>query len=272
MGKTRLEPARPPVTLFLIPGGPGLSPRYMRRWALAAARTFSGRVVEIDYGLFARASDAAPGRRLASALRALSSRVRRAAPRGERVLVAHSFGARIAVELLRSSPGAASAAILLDCPADFEPSRSYVLKKRRLSLPAVIRDERDFRRYWRAVLPLFFHCRPKPEWIDGLARDTSWIKTDWLSAPISGAPKGLPAPPPMLFVHGTKDERFPASNATRLRSAFPGARHAFIRGSGHFPMLEDPRALTAELISFLRVRKLVDLQRASCDNRKTISR
>lgn len=251
------------VTIVIIPGGPGLSPAYLRPWARAAAKDLRASIAEVDYRLFSRNIPAPAARRLESALGAAAKRLRKLSLRGRVVLVGHSFGARIALELLKRSPNGAAAAVLLNCPAEFTPSRSYLRRKKKLSLPSAVDDERSFARYWRAVLPLYFQRAPKPAWIANLARGTSWSRTSWLDSVIRGAPrKASRGSPPLLFINGSHDARFPPSNAARLRDLFPAAAHASIKGSGHFPMLENPRALTAEIFGFL-AQKQIDLRRAS---------
>lgn len=262
MRKIRRAPDGTPITLVLIPGGPGLPPAYMGHWARAVAKSIGTKVETIDYSVFAGPGVGHPKKRLRASLRSLAARIRKLAPRGKAVLVGHSFGARIIIELLRLSPRIASAAVLVNCPADFAPGRNYLRRKRRLRLPPAINSESDFRHYWRVVLPLYFFVRPKQAWINSLARGTNWIDTAWLNSAVSGAPKAIsrPSSPPLLFINGSGDSRFPSSNARQLRSIFPTAVHAAIDGSGHFPMMENPRALTAELILFLNAHNLVDLQ------------
>lgn len=252
-----------PATWILIPGGPGLQPEYMGPWARAAARALGSNVKAIDYSLFAGLGAGHPKDRLRLSLRRLATRIRQLAPRGMVVLVGHSFGARIIIELLRSSPQIASAAVLINCPSGFAPSRDFSRRKRRIRLPPTIDNESDFRRYWRSVLPLYFSVCPKREWIAGLARGTNWIETAWLGAAITGEPKVIrkSGATPLLFVHCSKDKRFPSSNARRLRSVFRAARHAVIVGTGHFPMMENQRALTAETISFLNAQRPMEQRR-----------
>ena len=223
---------RRPVCV-VIPGGPGLRADYLLSWARRSAR--GCRVAALGYDSFA-------GRGLESALRRAARGLRRIAPDGAEVLVGHSFGARLALELLRREPGLARRALLVSCPASFESSGKFQRLKRGLRLPAAIESEADFRAYWRGVLPLYFHRPPSPREIGALCRGTSWMKSAGLGSMITGAPRKLPRRTAvrLTFVNGRRDARFPASNAARLRRLFPDARHADIPACGHFPMLEKP--------------------------------
>lgn len=253
------------TTLILIPGGPGLSAAYMLPWARSAARKLGARMAVLDYKPFAEPSSLTPARRLEAGLRSVARATRRLAPMGRVILVGHSFGARVVIELLRRTPNAAAAAVLLNCPANFDPSEAFERGKKKLRLSKSIENEADFRRYWRTLLPLYFHRPPSRRSIDLLARGTAWMRTSWLGTEISGTVEKLPASlsTPQLFVNGSQDARFPAANARLLSRTFPDAFHISVSGVGHFPMLEDGRALTAEILAFLNAHKLVDLQRVS---------
>ena len=252
---------RQPITIVLLPGGPGLSPEHLLPWARSARKNFGARVTVLDYSAFARPSNAPRTRRFAEGLSKLETAIRKFAPRGASILIGHSFGARIALELLKKNPKISAAAVLVNCPGSFESSREFVRRKRRLVLPETIDDEQDFRRYWRGVLPLYFHIRPKAGEIKSLSRKTRWMETAWLTTVIQGGPKTLGASTQrrLLFINGREDARFPASNLATLRKAFPRASHKSISGCGHFPMMEKPDALTALILDRLQAHKFVDL-------------
>ncbi len=57
---------------------------------------------------------------------------------------------------------------------------------------------------------------------------------------------------PVLIVAGAGDKVVPVSEAQTVRAAFPAARLALMKNSGHLPMLEEPEALAAELAAFVR--------------------
>lgn len=264
MGKSTSGRKAARLTLVLIPGGPGLTPGYMLPWARATAKAIGARVVALDYSVFSRHPTADVRNYFADCLRKLACTSGREAPRGKVVLCGHSFGARLVIELLRLEPTSADAAVLLNCPGSFAPSDEFERRKRRLLVPAQITTESDFRAYWRATLPLYFNSRPKNRWIDILSHGTNWMGTGWLTSEVEDSPRTLSraSMPPLLFVNGRGDIRFPQSNSSRLQRSFPSAQHVHMAGTGHFPMLENPRALTGEIISFLSAQKLVDLQSA----------
>jgi len=57
---------------------------------------------------------------------------------------------------------------------------------------------------------------------------------------------------PVLIVAGAGDKVVPPAEAEAMRAAFPAARLALMKNSGHLPMLEEPEALAAELAAFVR--------------------
>lgn len=57
---------------------------------------------------------------------------------------------------------------------------------------------------------------------------------------------------PVLIVAGAGDKVVPSAESEAMRAAFPAARLAFMKNSGHLPMLEEPEALAAELAALVR--------------------
>lgn len=247
------------LVVTLIPGGPGLHPAYMLDWARDLAARLPARIAAFEYPAFTGGTGASSPRKYRRLLAALS-RVLKVAGRGKKtIVVGHSFGCRLAIDLLRTPSNSTAAAVLLNCPARFEASREFIRRKSRLKLPARIDGEAVFVRYWRAILPLYFSGRPSKHWLDILSRDTAWMKTEWLTAAVGGGITPLPrrAAVPMLVLHGMDDRRFAASNRRALARTFPEARRAALHYCGHFPMLENPDALTEKTLSFLRDSRVI---------------
>ena len=57
---------------------------------------------------------------------------------------------------------------------------------------------------------------------------------------------------PALVLWGRHDPYISSDYAGRQAEGFPGARVVVLEGSGHWPFADDPAAVTAELIAFLR--------------------
>src|SRR5215217_4734975 len=59
---------------------------------------------------------------------------------------------------------------------------------------------------------------------------------------------------PALVVWGAKDPYIPVEQAERQKQAFPSARIVILPESGHWPQFDDPEAVRAEVVPFLRPR------------------
>lgn len=57
---------------------------------------------------------------------------------------------------------------------------------------------------------------------------------------------------PTLVIFGDSDPFIPARYAERNREAFPSAEVHYIKGAGHWPFIDDPEAVAAVLLPFLR--------------------
>ena len=56
---------------------------------------------------------------------------------------------------------------------------------------------------------------------------------------------------PTLFIWGTDDPIIPVAHGRHAHEIVPGSRYVEIPGSGHWPMLDAPRRIVAELSSFI---------------------
>ena len=57
---------------------------------------------------------------------------------------------------------------------------------------------------------------------------------------------------PTLVIWGQEDKLFPAALAPYIASLTPGARSLIIEHASHFPQVDNPKALEAALIDFLK--------------------
>ena len=53
------------------------------------------------------------------------------------------------------------------------------------------------------------------------------------------------------MIAGAEDAALPPARARRLAAAVPGARFVELRGAGHLSALEQPEAVTSEMLRFL---------------------
>jgi pimeloyl-ACP methyl ester carboxylesterase len=59
---------------------------------------------------------------------------------------------------------------------------------------------------------------------------------------------------PALVIWGARDPFIPVEQAERQRESFPSARVAILEESGHWPFLDDPERVAAEVVPFMRER------------------
>ena len=86
----------------------------------------------------------------------------------------------------------------------------------------------------RAVCRLYRATKP----IDAIAR--------------AMAPKLRAIDPPTLVIWGTGDAYLPEKYAAAQKETFPKAEVHLLHGCGHWPFIDDPRAVEERLLPFLR--------------------
>jgi len=59
-------------------------------------------------------------------------------------------------------------------------------------------------------------------------------------------------PRPALVVWGKHDPYLPVALAERQREVFPGAEVVILKGSGHWPFMDDPEGVNRVVVPFLR--------------------
>lgn len=241
-----------PVAVFL-PGGPGLSTEYLKPWGKTLSKTAGIDVALLEYPRFIGKTLPLPGEMFGSFKNALTTALGQLLRQRKNILIGHSFSCRLLLDLFRTCDIEATAAILMNCPAGFEASRTFAHRQSELDGPAVISTEADFRSFWKALHPLYFDVSPKNDWLKILTRNTYWTDSSWLTKVIQGhlVPGRFIRDLPMLFFHGVNDLRLPDANRITLKKLFPFDRHVTLARCGHFPMLEQPERLTQETILFL---------------------
>jgi pimeloyl-ACP methyl ester carboxylesterase len=165
------------------------------------------------------------------------------------VIVGHSLGGAVAMEVALKRPARVRALALIDsCPPDGlkTPEAYYpILESYRTSRPALAQA-------LRAIMPA-----RQPRYFDELVDDAAAMHP----AAFSGNARALENwnaagrtrayPGPVLVISGVLDPLITAEMAARTAAAFALAREVRLEGVGHSPQIEAPARFRAELARFL---------------------
>jgi magnesium chelatase accessory protein len=168
------------------------------------------------------------------------------------LLVAHSLGAWLAMNLIRRRVIAPRNTVLISPPAArgdrrgvrrnlaplFEPRTSA-----RASLEAHVRAECG------GQIP------PELEQVIGISklrhpRDYGSLLRS-LGRAMEGPPRGIPAPTRLLLICGDEDRTTPPSDALTIASLSEGAETAIVEGTGHWAVVRRPEEIAGLIASFI---------------------
>jgi pimeloyl-ACP methyl ester carboxylesterase len=171
-------------------------------------------------------------------------------------LVGLSMGGYVAFEILRQAPNRVAKLVLLDTTARPDLPEQTEQRKRQVEMAregrfdgiaqllfprfvaAIRRDDR--------VLQALVRTMAEETGADAFVRQQTAIMNRVDSRP------GLEAVAcPTLVVVGADDTLTPLDRATEMAEAIPGARLAVVPDCGHLSTLEQPRAVTEALLTFL---------------------
>lgn len=243
-----------------IPGGPGISGTYMDTYTASLAKHLHATGLTIDlpnHGLSCRSltcgkfdyDDARKA--IIGFIKELQKHHRRI------VLVGHSFGALIALDMLQESGLGFEKTILVSMPSSFDGNARFTEFR---STNGLLQEnwiaESDFQVWWRKLAPFYFHRDASAHQLDQLTKQTYWIGNENFG---SGMPTfeeltsklgARGSEYSILYVEGDHEPILPDDNFQRVIDAIPKARHLKVENSGHFPMLENLGKLTAESVSW----------------------
>lgn len=172
------------------------------------------------------------------------------------VLVGHSLGALVVLELLRRRPGRVRAAALL-APATEPPSPSAV----RAATGHVSASPRASRE--RGLRELLVHVHSEvdgdvaPEVMETLRAGRVRPSADYpavlrdLHALLARPPRPFDPACPVLVACGARDRTTPPERAAELARSVAGARFELLEGSGHYPFLDRATATAERIVRFL---------------------
>lgn len=243
-----IEPNSP--LIVGVPGGPGISGKYLDQFIGELGDRYQMNTLVLDLpnhsshpGLLVDPFLNYPGtvEILRQAFEALSQH--------ELIVLAHSFGARLMIDLFSLINVKINFTVMMSLPASYETSTEYSDRVFKGGLSNLkIGSEEDFAHYWKGILPFYFHestarLARSPTLTDG----TCWEKTTRMTemtptiedsaARVKGMPTSFSS---ILYLEGADDLRLAFGNVDRLKKNFLHWEYQTLSNTGHFPMLERP--------------------------------
>ncbi|MDB4928018.1 MAG: putative proline iminopeptidase [Myxococcaceae bacterium] len=253
---------------WVLHGGPGLDHTYLRPWLdpLAAVAP----LVYVDLRGHGRSSSPpeAEGYTLADTAADLVALAR---ARGESSVdvVAHDFGAAIALTLAARHPEVIRRLVLVAPLRDGEQVRAVARRSREalgeagwaaiqaLSTPqGTLRDPRSLPRLFRGLGRMWWHRPPSDATIDAMARSMTYraeADANFLAAARRFDARSLASEvrAPTLVVSGDDDLTFRAEESRALAELLPHGRYHELAAAGHLPFIEQPAAFVRAVNDFL---------------------
>lgn len=222
------DPGTPGPTLVLV-HGIGVSGRYFAPLADVLARDHHVLVPDLPgFGRSPRTGQRPTVEDLAATVRDYL----RAADLDRPVLVGHSMGAQVVVEVMRQVPGAAGRGVCIGTVID-SAARGPVRQALRLARDGLNEPLRA-----NAIITSDY-LRAGPRWYTAMLRPMLGYATEEAAAQVSDE---------LLFVRGEKDPICTRRWQAELAAAAPRGRGAEVPGAGHVAMYTHPEAV-AELVT-----------------------
>lgn len=246
--------------VLVIPGGPGLSSRYLDPFMQTIAERVGVNVATMDlpnHGESVVNSSAVLAypdclHLVAQAVQEIQRRT------GALFLFGQSMGARIAFDLLAELDKAPDATLLTGFPFKFEISSRLISTLNELSLESEEGPdaERIHAENWKKILPVYVVQPLAPEVFSALAtREKVPNAHDMLrdTPAIDAVAEQIPQDARLLIVEAVKDPVVPDGNWETLRSLLPHATFTRMENVGHFPMVEDGETTLRVFTDFMKL-------------------
>lgn len=161
------------------------------------------------------------------------------------ILVAHSFGAWVALDWIRNHPGRVAKLILIN------PVLDHALLDRFLESPEAF--EKSFQESWHREEAL----KTFSKWAKLFPPDYKLAKSLWFESPHLSTKSGkILTGLPTLILHGSEDQIAPwNSHGRMILEDAPDVSVEFISNAGHWPQFENPAAALPALIQFLEEKE-----------------
>ena len=256
--------------LVILHGGPGLDHTYLRPWLDAFADRHH--VVYVDLRGQGR-SDPPPdanGYTVSAAALDVHNVIQSLGHGAPADVLAHDFGAAVAVELAESHAESVQRLVLVGPYRDVSQLRAMPERTRgalgetganalrNLTTPqGTLRDPRAVEQLFRTLGTMWFHRIPSAAVYRRLARDVRYQGNadehflvngaGWSALQLAAEVRAS-----ALVVSGDDDRTFTADESRVLADALPHGRFAAIENSGHLPFVEQPARFRDVVETFLR--------------------
>jgi pimeloyl-ACP methyl ester carboxylesterase len=264
--------------LLGIPGGPGISGRYMDDITQTIAKRIGAVALVVDLpnhdgsGRLRRDGDLS----YPEARSMLVDLLRELHQYGvEIVLFGHSMGAAIALDLLKTMAVPIKKTILISMPITWDGSEDFANFARSVAAEEESwPTEEEFKTWWKKVLPCYFYRKPTAHETELLAGRTFWISNESFAEDLPSATesaaflKDKDLLKDILYMEGERELVLPKDNFARVKIALPGAEAHRLERTGHFPMLEDVPSFTNRVTSFLAAVVICSIQLEKMGNKE----
>lgn len=166
------------------------------------------------------------------------------------VLVGHSLGGSIAMDLVTSVPGAFQGLILIN-PA---PAEGMITpRERRPLIEQTIRDRNLMRMALAAVIPTAAEGPLFEALVDDAMIAGPTMVPNYVSLEYADYRKQLAAVRiPTLIIYGTLDTLITLDMIAHTQEAIPGSELVLYEGIGHSPNVEAPERVASDIIRFVQ--------------------
>jgi len=177
------------------------------------------------------------------------------------VVVGLSWGGMVGMRLALQHPESVAGLVLLDTSAEAETlakrvrNRAFIAMHRRVGMPLPL--------WKKEIAPELFAPRTlveRPELVEASWRRCNGFDREGLCRACSAVVverKDIVSElgrirAPTLVACGSEDRATPVAKSRKIADAIPGAKLVILDGLGHMSVLEDPAAVAARLVPFVR--------------------
>lgn len=245
------SPSKNEPLIVTIPGGPGLSGRYLDHFLIDLAQHTNLNIGIMD--LPNHGESVAPFSKLPLSYKhcfdLIDNMLNEIAQQTEKlILFGQSFGARLVFDLLAFSRVKIIGGFLTGFPYKFQMSEKMMKKISSLNIifEDGIHPEENFKKSWVKILPHYTFLPLSDEVFDALTSNTKIQGNEHILDEVPDIEVSMEALssksilPSIGILQGDADGVVPDDNFLKLKHIVPQAQFFEIEKCGHFPMVENP--------------------------------
>ena len=246
-------------TIVAIPGGPGLSSRYLDPFMRKLSERTGANVATMDLPNHGESKVSDGALTYMECLSYVRQSIEEIQKKSKSLIVfGQSFGARLAFDLLSELDQVPSATLLTGFPYVFRVSSTLIARLNDLPLESEEGPEAEkiHAENWKKILPVYA-VKPLPEDIFNALAKREEVRDGHKmlegAHPIEEVAKAIDGAS-ILIIEAESDLVVPDNNWEVLRTHLPTATFAKVEGVGHFPSAEDPEAVLRAFSAFISGR------------------